>query len=137
MKSLQPNVRLYGLKKCLFNLGSRKQIGEYLIDFGWKPKRFTPTGQPIVDESTLSKIKDIPEATLIAEYLLLQKRIAQVSSWLEACHDDDRVRGFVNPNGTITGRMTHNSPNMAQVPNLSAPYGKSVGLVGLWQTDTS
>ena len=112
------------IEEVPFNLGSRKQIGEYLIDFGWKPKRFTPTGQPIVDESTLSKIKDIPEATLIAEYLLLQKRIAQVSSWLEACHDDDRVRGFVNPNGTITGRMTHNSPNMAQVPNLSAPYGK-------------
>jgi DNA polymerase I-like protein with 3'-5' exonuclease and polymerase domains len=112
------------IEEVPFNLGSRKQIGEYLIDFGWKPKRFTPTGQPIVDESTLSKIKNIPEATLIAEYLLLQKRIAQVKSWLKATHEDDRVRGFVNPNGTITGRMTHNSPNMAQVPNLSAPYGK-------------
>ena len=33
-----------------FNLGSRKQIGEYLIEFGWMPERFTPTGQPIVDE---------------------------------------------------------------------------------------
>jgi DNA polymerase I len=27
-----------------FNLGSRKQIGEQLIDVGWVPKRFTPTG---------------------------------------------------------------------------------------------
>ena len=26
-----------------FNLASRKQIGEYLIDFGWKPKKFTPS----------------------------------------------------------------------------------------------
>jgi len=112
------------IEEVPFNLGSRKQIGEYLIDFGWKPQKFTPTGQPIVDESTLSKITDIPEATLIAEYLLLQKRIAQVTSWLKEAHDDDRVRGFVNPNGTITGRMTHNSPNMAQVPSVSAPYGK-------------
>ena len=112
------------IEEVPFNLGSRKQIGEYLIDFGWKPKRFTPTGQPIVDESTLSKITDIPEAALIAEYLLLQKRIAQVCSWIEEAHDDDRVRGFVNPNGTITGRMTHNSPNMAQVPSLGSPYGK-------------
>ena len=112
------------IEEVSFNLGSRKQIGEYLVDFGWKPKKFTPTGQPIVDESTLSKIKNIPEATLIAEYLLLQKRIAQVKSWLKAAHDDDRVRGFVNPNGTITGRMTHNSPNMAQVPSLASPYGK-------------
>jgi len=112
------------IEEVPFNLGSRKQIGEYLVDFGWKPKNFTPTGQPIVDESTLGKIKDIPEATLIAEYLLLQKRIAQVSSWLEELHEDDRVRGFVNPNGTITGRMTHNHPNMAQVPSVRAPYGK-------------
>ena len=112
------------IKEEPFNLGSRKQIGEYLIDFGWKPKKFTPTGQPIVDESTLSKITDIPEASLIAEYLLLQKRIAQVSSWIKAANDDDRVRGYVNPNGTVTGRMTHNSPNMAQVPSVASPYGK-------------
>jgi DNA polymerase I-like protein with 3'-5' exonuclease and polymerase domains len=112
------------IEEVPFNLGSRKQIGEYLVDFGWKPKKFTPTGQPIVDESTLSKITDIPEATLIAEYLLLQKRIAQVKSWLKEVCEDDRVRGFVNPNGTITGRMTHNSPNMAQVPSLGSPYGK-------------
>ena len=112
------------IEEVPFNLGSRKQIGEYLVDFGWKPKKLTPTGQPIVDESTLSKITDIPEATLIAEYLLLQKRIAQVKSWLKEVCEDDRVRGFVNPNGTITGRMTHNSPNMAQVPSLGSPYGK-------------
>ena len=43
---------------------------------------------------------------------------------MKATHEDDRVRGFVNPNGTITGRMTHNSPNMAQVPSVVAPYGK-------------
>lgn len=111
------------IEEVPFNLGSRKQIGEYLIDFGWKPQKFTPTGQPIVDESTLSKIKDIPEAKLIAEYLLLQKRIAQIKSWLDVVEDDDRVRGYVNPNGTITGRMTHNSPNMAQVPSVASPYG--------------
>ena len=106
-----------------FNLGSRKQIGEYLIEFGWKPDKFTPTGQPIVDEGTLSRINNIPEAKLIAEYLLLQKRIAQISSWLEAVQDDERVHGFVIPNGTITGRMTHRNPNMAQVPSITSEYG--------------
>ena len=107
-----------------FNLGSRKQIGEYLIDFGWKPDRFTPTGQPIVDEKTLSEITHIHEAKLIADFLLLQKRIAQIDSWVEAVQDDGRVHGFVIPNGTITGRMTHRKPNMAQVPSVSSPYGK-------------
>ena len=106
-----------------FNLGSRKQIGEYLIEFGWKPKKFTPTGQPIVDEKTLANIKEIPEARLIAKYLLLQKRIAQIDSWFEAQQEDNRVHGFVIPNGTITGRMAHRSPNMAQVPNVKSPFG--------------
>ena len=107
-----------------FNLGSRKQIGEYLTDFGWKPNRFTPTGQPIVDESSLAKVKKIPEAKLIAEFLLLQKRIAQIDSWIIAVDKDSRVHGFVIPNGTITGRMAHRSPNMAQVPSSSSEYGK-------------
>ena len=107
-----------------FNLGSRKQIGEYLIDFGWKPDRFTPTGQPIVDEKTLSEITHIHEANLIAKFLLLQKRIAQIESWLEAVQEDGRVHGFVIPNGAITGRMTHRNPNLAQVPSSSSPYGK-------------
>ena len=107
-----------------FNLGSRKQIGEYLIDFGWKPDRFTPTGQPIVDEKTLSQITHIHEANLIAQFLLLQKRIAQIDSWIEATEEDERVHGFVIPNGAITGRMTHRNPNMAQVPSSHSPYGK-------------
>jgi DNA polymerase I-like protein with 3'-5' exonuclease and polymerase domains len=107
-----------------FNLGSRKQIGEYLMDFGWKPDRFTPTGQPIVDEKTLSAITHIHEANLIAQFLLLQKRIAQIDSWIDATEDDGRVHGFVIPNGAITGRMTHRSPNMAQVPSSHSPYGK-------------
>ena len=106
-----------------FNLGSRKQIGEYLIDFGWQPDRFTPTGQPIVDEATLKKITHIKEAKLIADFLLYQKRIAQVSSWIDELQDD-RVHGRVIPNGTITGRMTHRNPNMAQVPNIHSPFGK-------------
>ena len=107
-----------------FNLGSRKQIGEYLIDFGWNPDRFTPTGQPIVDEKTLSKITHIHEAKLIADFLLLQKRIAQIDSWVEAVRDDGRIHGFVIPNGTITGRMSHRNPNVAQVPSVHSPYGK-------------
>ena len=39
-----------------FNPGSRKQIGEKLIELGWKPKQFTETGQPMVDEAILEQI---------------------------------------------------------------------------------
>ena len=60
---------------------------------------------------------------MIANYLMLQKRIAQVQSWLSFL-DGDRVHGSVISNGTITGRMSHRDPNMAQIPSLSSPYGK-------------
>jgi len=105
-----------------FNPGSRQQIGQKLIELGWKPKQFTPTGHPIVDESVLAKL-DIPEAKLIADYLMLQKRVAQIESWLEAVKEDGRVHGKVITNGAVTGRMTHSSPNMAQIPNAGSVYG--------------
>jgi DNA polymerase-1 len=107
-----------------FNLGSRQQIGRYLQYFGWKPETFTEKGQPIVDEGVLNKVKGIPEAELIGEYLMVQKRIAQIQSWLDAVQDNGRVHGYVNANGAVTGRMTHSKPNVAQVPAGNAPYGK-------------
>ena len=122
--SKDPNQHLVRRDSEPFNLGSRKQIGEYLLEFGWKPTKFTPTGQPIVDEKVLSQIKNIPEAAIIAEYLMLQKRIAQINSWFKEMEDDGRIRGYVNTIGAVTGRMTHSHPNMAQVPSTSSPYGK-------------
>ena len=107
-----------------FNLGSRQQIGRYLKYFGWQPETFTDKGQPIVDEGVLSKVKGIPEAELIGEYLMVQKRIAQIQSWVDAVKDNGRVHGYVNANGAVTGRMTHSSPNMGQVPAVYSPYGK-------------
>jgi len=107
-----------------FNLNSRVQIGEYLQDFGWEPDQYTVNGRPIVNEKTLSEVKGIPEADLINSYLLHNKRLSQIDSWTKAVEDDDRVHGFVIPNGAITGRMTHREPNMAQVPSSSSPYGE-------------
>ena len=108
----------------VFNLGSRQQIGRYLVHFGWKPKVFTETGHAIVSEDVLTNVKGIPEAALIASYLLVGKRIAQVRSWLESADETtDRVHGYVNTNGAVTGRMTHSKPNLAQVPSSSSLYG--------------
>lgn len=106
-----------------FNLGSRQQIGRYLMHYGWQPKEFTQTGLPKVDEKVLESV-EIPEAQLIAQYLLVQKRIAQVQSWVEAVENDGRVHGYVNPIGAQTNRMSHSSPNLAQVPASYSPYGK-------------
>jgi DNA polymerase I-like protein with 3'-5' exonuclease and polymerase domains len=107
----------------VFNPGSRQQIAKRLMSLGWKPTKKTEKGSVIVDEGTLDGV-DIPEAKLIAEYLMLQKRYAQVKSWTDAVEEDGRVRGKVITNGAVTGRMTHHSPNMAQIPSSSSPFGR-------------
>jgi DNA polymerase-1 len=106
----------------VFNPGSRQQIAKRLKEKGWLPTKFTEKGQVIVDESTLAGV-DIPEAKAIAEYLLIQKRVAMVDSWIKSVSDANRIHGKVITNGAVTGRMTHHSPNMAQVPSVDSEYG--------------
>ena len=107
----------------IFNPASRKQIASRLQTLGWKPKKHTEKGNVIVDEKVLNTI-DIPEAKLISRYLLLQKRIVQINSWRELADSKGRVHGRVMTLKTVTGRMAHHSPNMAQVPASYSPYGK-------------
>ncbi len=106
-----------------FNLSSRQQIVKRLLSRGWKPKKFTEKGHPIVDEGVLKDV-DLPEAKKIAEFLMLRKRIAQIQSWIDAVKDDGKVHGQVLTLRAISGRMAHHSPNMAQVPASYSPYGK-------------
>ena len=111
------------IKYIPFNIASRKQIAERLMELGWKPKKFTDKGSIIVSEEILDTIK-LPEAAMFSRYFLLQKRTGLIKAWIKACQDDSKVRGRVMTLRTITGRMAHNSPNMAQVPAVYSPYGK-------------
>ena len=110
-------------KVTVFNVGSRQQVAERLETKGAKWHQKTPSGKPVVDEKTLKENSHVSEAGKVLEYLTLQKRYAQVHSWLEAVEEDGRVHGRVISNGAVTGRMTHQSPNMAQVPASHSPYG--------------
>ena len=120
-------------KEIPFNIGSRQQIADRLMKRGWKPKQYTDKKNIIINETVLKTIKE-PELKLTAErfskYFLLQKRAVMVESWIEACDDTNRVHGRVMTLRTVTGRMAHNSPNMAQVPAVYSPYGKDCR--GLW-----
>ena len=111
-------------KVTVFNPGSRQQVAERLEAKGAVWSELTPTGRPMVDERALAENQHIPEAKLVLNYLMYQKRYAQVSSWLEHVQEDGRVHGRVTTNGAVTGRMTHQTPNMAQVPSSNSEYGK-------------
>lgn len=114
------------VKLQVFNPSSRQQIADRLINlYGWKPKEFTPSGQPQIDETTLSVLK-IPEAKLLAERFMVEKRLGQLAegqqAWLKL-ERNGRIHGSVNTIGAVTGRCTHSAPNVAQVPSTRAPYG--------------
>jgi len=112
----------------VFNPSSRQHIHKRLTELGAKFTKQTEKGNPIVDEAELKKI-DLPEAKEILQYLLLNKRYAQVRGWrkwikLDRKHRDGRVHGRVITCGTVTGRMSHLDPNMAQVPSAKSEFGK-------------
>ena len=106
-----------------FNPTSRQQIAERLQRLGWEPSKFTEKGNIIVDESVLKDVT-IPEAQMVSERMLLDKRVTQINSWIMAADMDDRVHGSVITLGAVSNRMTHHSPNMAQVPASYSPYGE-------------
>jgi DNA polymerase I-like protein with 3'-5' exonuclease and polymerase domains len=93
------------------------------MEKGWKPKHYTDKGSIIVSEEILEKI-NMEEAKMFSRYFLLQKRTGLLKSWIQECDEDERVRGRVLTLRTITGRMAHHSPNIAQVPAVYSPYGK-------------
>ena len=104
------------IKRQEFNPSSRQQIAHRLISkYGWKPKRFTPTGQPEISETTLATL-DYPEAKAMHRYLRVEKMLAMLAGdkgWLKL-QRDGRIYGEVNTLGARTGRMTHRNPNVAQ-----------------------
>ena len=107
-----------------FNLGSRLQIAQQLMKRGWEPTLRTEVtdtgggGNVIVNEAVLDEIKDkYPEAKLLADYFMVSKRLAMVNGWVDAYDETTgRIHGYVNTLGAVTARMTHSSPNLAQVP---------------------
>ena len=106
-----------------FNPASRQQIASRLIELGWVPTELTPTGQPKVDEKTLSHCS-IPVAETLATYFMLQKRSALVKSWVKSCTDENRVHCKYRTLGAITNRMSCVDPNLQQVPAVRVQYGK-------------
>jgi hypothetical protein len=113
-------------KTILFNPGSRDEIKQRFKDLGVEIP-VQPDGKTIkMDGATLERIKH-PFASLLLEYLTVQKRLGQLAegnvAWLKLMKNG-RIHGKVNTNGAVTGRCTHSFPNLAQVPAIGMEYGK-------------
>ena len=120
----QPFVKRFEVE---FNPSSRQMLADRLIKkYGWKPTKLSPTGLPVIDEEVISELK-YPEAPLLQRYFLVTKTLGQLAdgknAWLKLEHDSV-IYGGVDTIGAVTGRCTHNSPNLAQVPAGHSAFGK-------------
>lgn len=111
----------------VFNPNSRQQIANGLKDrYGWSPTKLTDTGLAVVDEEVLENL-DYPEAKLLARNMMLTKRIGQLAdgdNGLLKLVKEGRIHGRVATLGTVTGRCSHHSPNLAQVPSVEVEFGR-------------
>ena len=111
------------VKTTPFNPGSRMQIIERLKSRGWVPTEFTEKDNVVLDEEIL-KAMDIPEAKVFLRFFELQKINSFLTNWDDKIEQDGRIHGRVITNGAVTGRMTHSSPNLGQVPSAQTELGK-------------
>jgi hypothetical protein len=89
-------------------------LGEYGVSgfgrYGWK-----------TDEENLSTLPDTAPASAkgLVRFMLLSNRISTLNSWLEAVGDDGRIHGSFNHIGAWTHRMSHDRPNMGNIPKFN------------------
>ena len=112
-----------------FNPASRDHIEFYFRkEYNWEPQEFTDSGKAKLSETILEELASrFPEAGPLAERFMIDKRLGMLSegknAWLKL-QENGRIHGSVNPQGTVTYRATHSSPNLAQIPAVDKPYGK-------------
>lgn len=127
-KSLNNNV-IEGAPYCAvdrkeFKPTSRQQIiDRFTTVYAWEPIDFTEKGQPEVSDDVLQNlIGRIPMAKELAEIFYLNKRLGQIktgaNAWLKKVEPDGAIHHRLNVGGTVSGRCSHSSPNIAQVPKV-------------------
>jgi DNA polymerase-1 len=131
-----------------FNPSSTRQIVERLNGFGWEPvnrtkghieanrnqdlerlDHFHTYGWKVDEENLATLPEHAPEAARkLVQWLLLRNRHQVLGDWVKlASEANGRIHGQFLHIGAWTGRMSHNSPNMANIPSVR---GDALGLEG-------
>ena len=108
-----------------FKVGSPDQRVERLLELGWEPREFTPTGNPKpTSKGKLSpslvefvERSGEPGPKLIAQWIEINARANMVNTWIEAY--DEKTSCI---HGSLwlanTHRYRHSNPNTANIPGV-------------------
>lgn len=97
---------------------SPNQQKELLEKLGWKPKSFTPTGAPQLDDSV---VEAGPIGVLLHERNSLNHKLSKVVGLVEMLGPSGRLHQGANTLGTPTGRMRHK--RLVNMPRVTRPFG--------------
>jgi len=117
------------IELCKFNPNSSRHIIWWLrSDYGWLPTEFTDNGAAKTGAEYIRGLQYAGIPSLL-NWLDNNKLLTMVAdgdnAWLKKVGDNGRIHGSVDILGANTGRFTHNSPNLAQVPSNKAFMGKA------------
>ena len=109
-----------------FNPGSQMQVAAFFeAKYEWHPTEVTKTGKAKITDTILSEL-DYPEAEKIARFYKLRKVLGMLAdgptAWLKL-QKEGRIHGRVKTNGAVSGRCTHSTPNVSQVPSVKTDLG--------------
>ncbi|MEK9175595.1 MAG: DNA polymerase I [Patescibacteria group bacterium] len=125
-EKLKKNI--YAISGSHFNIDSPAQVGDILVNKlnivqtnkkGTSTKwKLTSTGKISTRESELVKLQDeYPIIKLILEYRELSKILTTyIEPLLELSKIDGRIHTTFNQEGTVTGRLSSDSPNLQNIP---------------------
>lgn len=107
---------------------AEKEIPPVELQYHYDRLGITAITTPKIEDEMLEKLP-YPEAKLLAEFQMLQKRCAMLSegkqAWLRHYNEEThRIHGAINQFGTVTRRCNHFNPNLGQVTAPHHPYGK-------------
>ena len=113
------------------DLGSDKQVKEWLLDIGWKPTVWNiskKTGERTSPKLEPESFKSLPDniGKSLKERGTWSHRRSQIQGWLDKVRPDHCLPAGANTLGTNTGRMRHRV--VVNVPKAAdyVPYGNEM-----------
>jgi len=107
------------IPKPSLNFASSAQIGRLLYDYIGLPEQLnSKTKKRTVDDDALEKLGDAHP--LLIDLRNYRKYCKMQSAFIDGIRDKlegNRIYPDYNVNGTVTGRLSHASPNVAQIPS--------------------
>ena len=110
--------KIYKVAGESFNINSPAQVGEILAKLGIAGRARTATGKISTKESELLKLKDKhPAINFLLEHRELSKLFnTYINPLLELARAKGKAHTTFNQTGTVTGRLSSDSPNLQNIP---------------------